>query len=83
MDEIVLQTAISDMVFTIKLFFISMCTYFTNIRIINNKVIPTKRVLLNILIIFLTALMCNIMKSISTYFISITFLILILSIHFS
>lgn len=74
-----LLSEITIIVFILKMFFICMCTYYTYIKILNNKKYLKKGLLIITVGTILIAIICGIIKYYYNYFSSIVCLILLLS----
>ena len=77
------DTQISIIVFILKIFFTSMCTYYTYLKILGLKYIINIRLLIIILVTIIVSIVSSIIKYTFNYYLSIVFLILSLGISYS
>ena len=76
------NTQISDVIFIIKIFFISICTYYTVLKIFSvNSIL--KELLTSTIIIIIISMLYKVIRVNTNYFVSIIFLILSISILYA
>lgn len=86
MDNIINTINLGDIstnIYILKTLFISLCTYFTFLKIINYKTIFNRNFIIIIIFSFIISIVCGVLKHFTDSFTSIMFSIFLLSILYS